>query len=41
LQYLTLPESLASPTIRSAYDTAMAKVRAHQQLPLIVADRPG
>ncbi|MDQ4033453.1 MAG: hypothetical protein M3332_14875 [Actinomycetota bacterium] len=32
--------SLASPTIRSAYDTAMAKVRSRQQLPLIVADRP-
>jgi site-specific recombinase XerD len=31
---------LASPTVRGAYDTAMAKIRSRQQLPLIVADRP-
>jgi site-specific recombinase XerD len=32
--------SLAGPTVRGAYDAAMAKVRSRQQLPLIVADRP-
>ena len=32
--------SLASPTVRAAYEDAMAKVRARRSLPLIVNDRP-
>jgi hypothetical protein len=32
--------SLASPTVRVAYEDAMAKVRARRSLPLIVGDRP-
>lgn len=34
LEYLTSPEKLATPTIRSAYQAAMDKVRAGQLLPL-------
>jgi integrase len=32
--------SLASPTVRAAYEDAIAKVRARQLLPLIVDDKP-
>jgi len=32
--------SLANGTVRGAYDTAMTKIRARGQLPLVVADRP-
>jgi hypothetical protein len=32
--------ALADTTVRDAYDTAMARVRARQQLPLVVAGRP-
>jgi integrase len=32
--------SLASPTVRAAYEDAMAKVRIRQPLPLLVNDRP-
>ncbi|MGH3477241.1 MAG: tyrosine-type recombinase/integrase, partial [Nocardioidaceae bacterium] len=32
--------SLANTTVRGAYDAAMAKVRHHRQLPLVVNDRP-
>ena len=32
--------SLANPTVRGAYDTAMARVRDRRQLPLVVAGRP-
>jgi len=32
--------SLASPTVRAAYEQAMAKVRARQPLPLIIGGKP-
>jgi hypothetical protein len=32
--------ALANPTIRTAYDTAMTRVRARRELPLVVAGRP-
>jgi hypothetical protein len=32
--------SLASPTIRAAYEDAMAKVQARRSLPLIIDDKP-
>ena len=38
-QYPTSPLSLASPTVRVAYEDAMAKVHIRQPLPLLVNDR--
>jgi hypothetical protein len=32
--------SLASPTVRAAYEQAMAKVRSRQPLPLVIGGKP-
>ena len=32
--------ALADTTVRAAYDQAMGKIRARQQLPLVISGRP-